>query len=839
MNTYTKEEAMQASKDYFGGDELASEVFVNKYAMKNKELAVLEKTPKQTHKRLAKEFARIESQFKNPMTEQEIFELFDGFKYIVPQGSPMFGIGNKFQKVSLSNCFVIKTVDSYGGICRADERLVQISKRRGGVGIDISPIRPKGMNTNNSSLTTDGIVLFMERYSRSIREVGQSGRRGALMISISVHHPEVMNFIRVKRDLQKVTGANISVRVTNEFMMAVKNDRDYELRWPVNSKNPSIKRKVKAKEVWDTLVESNYMSAEPGILFWDNIITNSPADSYVEDGFETISTNPCGELPLCENDSCRLMVLNLASYIQNPFTEEATFDIELFREHVAKAQRLMDDLVEMEIEAVNGIIAKIEKDPEDEEIKRNELSLWTEIRDKCAAGRRTGLGITALGDATAMMGLIYGEPDSLKFTEKVYRTLRDEAYRSSVEMAKERGAFSVWNADKEKDNKYLNRLPADLKKEMAKVGRRNIGLLTTAPAGSISVLTQTSSGFEPVFKAQYFRKRKLMENDKDEPDFIDDSGDGWKEYAVYHHGLKRYMEATGKEFKDSPYNGAEANSIDHHKRVEMQAVATKFVDHAISSTVNLPSDVSKELVSDLYMEAWSKGCKGLTIYRDGSRDGVLTGEKTSTRKCEDCTDATEKMIEMIQKGHRPEHIIPASAPKRFEVLPCDIHRSKVGGGDWLFFVGIHNNQPYEVFGGDSAEFTIPHKYRKGWIQKNGKVDGVTQYNLILGSLDDDNEKLEFKGISKHFNNYEYGAFTRTISLSVRHGVPIKYICEQITKKGVEGDLFSFQRAMARIMKKYISEGEKSGLVCPDCSSTDVVYKNGCPTCMVCGYSNCS
>jgi ribonucleoside-diphosphate reductase alpha chain len=539
------------------------------------------------------------------------------------------------------------------------------------------------------------------------------------------------------------------------------------------------------------------------------------------------------------------MAINLTSYIDNPFTDKASFNRSKFKKHVRMAQRIMDDLVELEIEAVKAIIKKVKKDPEDTATKSNELNLWEEILKKCINGRRTGLGITGLGDFISMLNIKYGSDESISLVDDVYSILRNEAYKSSIEMAKERGSFPIFDPKKERGNKYLSKLPPNIRAEMNKVGRRNIGCLTTAPVGSGSTVSAimdlfgTSSGFEPVFKCEYKRKRKLTENDTDKPDFIDEMGDKWKEYIITHSGLQKFKDITGKGFKDSSYCGAEAGDLDFIKRVEMQAKATQYVDHAISSTINLPIDIDIETVSKLYITAWECGCKGLTIYRSGSRDGVLTGIDSS-RHCEDCDEASKELVKLIEEGLRPTKIIPAAAPKRPEVLECDIHRSRVGGGDWLFFVGKLNGRPYELFGGDSAEFTIPHKYRNGWIRKNGKDDeGVTQYNLILGSLEDENEKLEFKGIAKHFNNYEYGAFTRLTSLTMRHGAPIKYICEQITKKGVEGDLFSFQRAMARVLKKYIAEGEKSEAECPMCRSTDVIYKNGCPTCQICGHSNCA
>ena len=842
MKTYTKEEALKKSVEYFNGDELAAEVFVSKYAMKNEKMELVECSPEQMHRRLAKEFARIEQKYPNPMSEEEIFGLFDRYKYVCPQGSPMFGIGNPYQKVSLANCFVIDVVDSYGGILRADERIAQVAKRRGGLGLDLSPIRPKGLPTKNSALTTDGIVIFMERFSNTSREVAQAGRRGALMESISVHHPEVLNFIKAKRDLKKVTGANISVRISDEFMEAVKKNTTYEQRWPVDSSKPTVKHNVKAREIWDELVKSNWLSGEPGILFWDTIVKNSPADSYVSDCMGTSCTNPCGELPLSPNSACILLLQNLVSYVKNPFSENPVFDEDLFRINTIKSQRLIDDMVDLEIEAVSKIIDKVESDPESPEVKYNELNLWKSIRETCAKSRRTGLGITGLGDFIAMMGQKYGSKESVKTVEKVFNIIRDEAYRSSIQMAKERGAFPIWDAKKEKDNKFLNRLPKDILAEMSEVGRRNIACLTVPPAGSVSTQTQTSSGFEPVYMAEYVRKRKLMDGEKETPDFIDELGDKWKNYKIEHVGLKKYKAITGKEFKDSPYFGAQAEEIDYETRVKMQAMATSFTDHAISSTINLPNNVDINTVDKLYMLAWESGCKGLTIYRDGSRDGVLTKEASkNTKECDDCDEASRKLKDLIQKGARPTKIYPSASPKRENVIPCEIHRSKVRKGDWIFFVGLHNGQqPYEVFGGDSAKFTIPHKYKHGWIIKNGKnKSGITQYNLVLGSLEDKDEKLEFKDINKHFNNKEFGAFTRMVSLHLRHGTPIRYICEQLTKTGCAGDLFSFQRAMSRILKKYIADGEKSEVECPICKSTDVYYKGGCPTCKVCGNSNCS
>lgn len=1305
MKAYTKEEAIQKSKEYFEGDELAAEVFVTKYALRNDKLELLECSPDMMHRRLAKEFARIEQKYPNPLSEEEIFNLLDHYRYIVAQGSPMFGIGNPYQRTSISNCFALDVADSYGGICRADERIAQISKRRGGCGLDISSLRPKGLPTKNSALTTDGIVVFMQRFSNTSREVAQAGRRGALLLSISVHHPEVLNFIRSKMDLNKVTGANISVKITDEFMDALKKDKTYEQRWPVEGSKPVISQEVKAKEVWDEIIRCAHRSGEPGILFIDTIQKNSPADSYSDLGYKSITTNPCltgetlvyvadgrgnvpikqlanegrdvpvfcydnkgkviirtmrnpritgykkriykvtldnncvirctenhkfrmkdgsyktvsdlikgdslsiitrfeasikdflhdsrtrsgdyywinngfssnvaehriiashflnknktiegvihhidyntknnnyknlrimsckehnklhsrrmmgdnnpmrraktewnqkkwnkyhqnmsiavsgdkngrylgitnedllqkavnfskllgrrfskkewqsyarknnlpiefskwrgdyfggilgmsklaaticgfdyihedprtvriflkmkeqgyeckiengmvlvkkcceeckkdfwinysnreigfcnllcahksnkmtgmlkkeslkdnqcsmftllknklnrmplrkewkqicrennisshfgdygfksyselcdsseyfnhrvvsieldsiedvyngtvdefhnffvggfqsltkngkqkwiyinnkncGELPLGGNlGSCILLLQNLLSYVENPFTDKAKFNEELFKKNTFIAQKLIDDMVDIELECIDRIIEKIKSDPEDDKTKANELDLWMSVRKTCNDSRRTGLGITALGDCIAALNIKYGSKESIKIVETIYSILRNEAYRSSIQMANDRGAFPIWDAKKEKDNEFLNRLPEDILKDMRKYGRRNIACLTTSPAGSVSTQTQTSSGFEPVFMIEYVRKRKLTENDKDKPDYIDNSGDKWKEYKIEHNGLKLFKKITGKEYKDSPYFGSLASEIDYEARVKMQAVATQYTCHAISSTINLPNDIDIKTVDSIYKLAYKEGCKGLTVYRDGSRDGVLTKTSTKTKDCEDCDEASKILGDLVRQGQRPQNIILSPAPKRPEIVECEIQRSKVGGGDWLFFIGMFGNSPYEVFGGDAEEFTIPHKYKKGWIIKNGKnKDGITQYNLVLGSLDDPNEKLEFRGIAKHFNNKEYGAFTRVISLCLRHGVPIKYISQQLLKTGCAGDLFSFQRAMARVLKKYIVDGEKSGGECPMCHSEEIYYKNGCPTCKICGHSTCS
>jgi ribonucleoside-diphosphate reductase alpha chain len=835
---YQKEEVIEKATEYFGGNDLAADVWSRKYALHDENGDFCELTPQDTHVRLAKEFARIERKYPNPMSEEEILGLIEGFGYVIPQGSPMFGVGNPFQLVSVSNCFVIDTKDSYGGILNSDERIAQISKRRGGVGLDISPLRPKGMSTKNAAKTTDGIKLFMERFSNTTREVGQQGRRGALMLSISVHHPEVISFIKAKHDKKHVTGANISVRITDEFMKAVRDGKKYEQRWPVDSENPEIKEKVDAKEVWDVLTWHAHADAEPGLLFWDNVIKNSPADIYSHLGFKTTSTNPCGELPLCPLDSCRLMLNNLAMYVIDPFTEKARFDWALFKTNVQKAQRLMDDLVDIEAESVSQIIAKIKSDPEPDEIKANELALWEGILEKCINGRRTGLGITALGDCIAMQNIAYGSDEGLAFVDKVYQTLRNEAYKSSVIMAKERGAFEGFDASLEKGHPFLKKLPLAIRKDMKLYGRRNMALLTTPPAGSTSIVAAlskafkifgSSSGFEPIYLAQHFRKVKQEAIDETEADFVDAMGDKWKSFEVNHAGLQLFMEITGKTFQESPYFGSQSGDLDFIRRVEMQATATSSVDHAISSTLNLPKDTTVEAVGDIYLKAWEMGCKGLTIYRDGCRDGVLTKGK----ECDECDEGSDAIRE------RPQNIVLTSAPKRTKVLECDIIRSKVGGGDWLFFVGRHQGRPYEIFGGESPEdLHIPQKYKTGWVVKDGVDADRTLYDLYLGDIDDDDERLSFHNIAKAFKNYQHAPFSRLISASLRHGVPINVICEQITKDP-EDDLFSYARAISRVLKRYIKDGEVSGLECPECHSSEMIYKNGCPACMICGASSCS
>src|SRR5258708_21231532 len=724
MKKSTYDQVLNASLDYFNGDELAAKVFTDKYALQNKDGEYLELTPTDMHHRLAKELARIESKYPNPMTEDEIFKLLDRFKYIVLQGSPMSAIGNTFQLQSAGNCYVVDSpLDSYGGICKTDQELAQLMKRRSGIGTDISKIRPKGVATKNAARTTDGIGVFMERFSNTCREVAQNGRRGALLLSISIEHPEIETFITIKRDLKKVTGANISIRLTDEFIEAAKNDKDFILRWPVESKNPVITKTIKARELWDKIIDSSWLSAEPGLFFWDNVIKNSIPDVYADEypDFRTQSSNPCGEI-LMGIDSCRLTIVNLQSFVNNQFTEKASFDFKLFGRITQKAKRIMDDIIDLEIELIGRIIDKINSDPEPEEIKSVELNMWKRFLRNCIQGRRTGLGITALGDAIAMLNVKYGSKKSIDITHKIYRALAVAAHTSSCIMANERGAFPIFNYKKEKDHDYLNDIMKDCGEDVINMwkntGRRNVALTTTAPAGSISTLTQTTSGIEPPYLLQYKRRKKINPSDKlARVDFVDQMGDKWQEFIVNHHGLQQWMDITGEtDIKKSPYWGATSNDVDWVASVDIQAAAQKSIDHSISKTCNLPNSATKELVSDVYMRAWETCCKGFTVYRDGSRAGVLL-------KADE-----ENEIDLIS---RPVSIHTAFAPKRPDLLTCDIKKVKIQGEQWTMFVGLLDNKPYEIFGGLSKYVDIQNKHKSGKIQKNGKVEGISTYNLII------------------------------------------------------------------------------------------------------------
>jgi ribonucleoside-diphosphate reductase alpha chain len=826
--SYSKSEVLERTSAYFDHDELAPDVFM-KYALRDKDDNILEVDPDQMHRRLAREFARIESKYPNPMGEDEIYDLLKNFDDVVPQGSPMSGIGNPHQLQSLSNCFVIdQPHDSYAGILFSDQEQVQIMKRRGGVGFDISTIRPKGQPTSNAARTTDGIGVFMERFSNSCREVAQGGRRGALMLTIDCRHPEIETFIDIKRDLKKVTGANISIRFTDEFMQAVEGNTGFCLRWPVEAhpEDAEIVKMVDAKQIWDKFVDAAWSSAEPGALFWDTVVNNGIVDCYRDVGYKTISTNPCGEIPLSPYDSCRLMVVNLTSFVNDPFTDYARFDFDRFNNVVMKAQRLMDDLVDLEVECVDRVLEKIENDPQPKHVKQIERDLWEKVRAAGLNGRRTGLGVTGLGDTIAALGARYGDNCSIDITREIYKALAVGAHRSSLIMARERGAFPVWDYEKEKDHTYLKRVISSCNGsyyDMWKAtGRRNIALTTTAPVGSVSCLTRTTSGIEPAFLLSYKRRRKITQGDlTSRVDFVDPMGDKWQEYTVYHHWFKKWMDVTGKsDPKESPYWGGTANDIDWVKSVEIQAVAQEWIDHSISKTCNLPNTATRETVNDVYLRAWKSGCKGFTVYRDGCRTGVLVqvDEPKKEKKTED----------------------DRLTPKRPKSLECDIHRATVRSGDtsesWLVLIGLNEGRPYEVFCGIPENIEIPKKYKSGTLIKNGKRDGVTTYNLQVPVGDDDN--LVFKDILNLFDNPTQGAFTRTISLALRHDVPLHYVVEQL-QKDKNSDMFSFGRVIARVLKGYIKDGTKSAEKgCPECGNSELVYQEGCLSCKACGYSKC-
>jgi len=822
VKTYTFKEVLQASLDYFGGDDLAARTFVTKYALQNLDGDYVEKTPSQMHLRLSKEFARIEAKYDNPMNEKEIYGLLDRFKYIVPQGSPMSGIGNDYKVQSISNCFVIESpADSYGGILMTDQEQVQIMKRRGGVGFDLSTIRPKGMPTANAAQTTDGIEIFMDRFSNSCREVAQGGRRGALMLSLDVHHPQVRDFVKIKRDLTRVTGANISLRLSDEFMEAVEKGKKVQLRWPVE---PGIKHTIEewvdAGELWEDIIESAHQCAEPGLLFWGNAKKYTPADIYEEEGFGSVSTNPCGEIILSPNDSCRLMVINLASFVEQPFTAEADFDWAKYEDVVQKAQRLMDDMIDLEIEQIDKILAKIKSDPESEHIKNAELNLWLKIRDAAVNGRRTGLGVTAVGDAVAKMNLVYGSDESIEFVEQMYRALAVGSYKSSVTMAKERGCFPVYSYNKEQGHPFLERIweagGAEFRAQYEKHGRRNIANTTTAPCGSVSILCQTTSGIEPAYTLKYTRRKKINPNDVGASvDFTDDMGDTWSEFTVRHHGFVEWQQIVGKtdaDIEESPYFGGTSNDVDWVQKIKMQGSAQKWICHAISNTTNLPADTTVDTVKDVYMAGYRAGCKGVTVYVDGSRAGVL-----------------------VQSKFR-QH----DAPKRPNRLPCEVHRSRIKIGDthedWLIFVGLLEGKPFEIFGGTTENIELPKKVETGHIVKRSFKSGG-KYDFYYGDSDDPSK---VKDIVRQFDNPDRGWATRMVSLALRHGSPIQYVVEQL-QRDKDADLFDFAKVVGRVLKKFIADGTKpqAEKVCPECGSEDhLVYQEGCVKCLSCGQSKC-
>ena len=833
-------DAVAASKEYFGGDDLAATVWVSKYALKDSFGHIYERTPEDMHRRIAGEIERIENKYPNPMSKEEIFGLLDRFRYIIPQGGPMTGIGNDLQVASLSNCFVIgnrRHADSYGGIFRMDEEQVQLMKRRGGVGHDLSELRPTGTPVLNSALTSTGIVPFMERYSTSTREVAQDGRRGALMLSLSIKHPDAERFIDAKTQSGKVTGANVSIKIDDEFMRAAQENRPYRQQFPIDSDTPKIEVDIDAKRLWEKIIHNAWQSAEPGVLFWDTIIRESVPDCYADQGFTTVSTNPCGEIPLCPYDSCRLLALNLLSYVDEPFTPQAKFDFELFREHVGKAMRMMDDIIDLELEKVELIINKVAEDPEDADIRRVELELWKKIREMALKGRRTGLGITAEGDMLAALGMRYGSDEAIDFAVSVHRTLALEAYRTSVTMAEERGAFEVYDAERERENPMIARIreaDPELYERMAEHGRRNIAMLTIAPTGTTSLMSQTTSGIEPVFRPVYKRRRKINPSDRDKrADFVDAMGEKFEEYYVYHHQFVRWMEKNGydtaklqsisdeeldKWLKASPYYGATANDIDWVAKVRMQGAIQKWVDHSISVTVNLPNDVTEELVADVYRTAWECGCKGVTVYRDGCRDGVLLDAKKAERGKGD-DDARARL-------------------KRPKSIPADIVRFKNGSEDWIAFVGLQDDRPYEVFTGKIEEdaMYIPRKITKGRIIKVREADGTKRYDFQY--VDRYGYTNTIGGISRLFDE-EFWNYAKLISGVLRHGMPIDKVVHLIDGLHLNSEsINTWKTGVQRALKQYIADGTRSKGKCPQCGHEEMAYQNGCLTCMSCGYSKC-
>ncbi len=823
MAVYTKEEALKESTQYFKGDSTASTVFVGKYALRNNNEEIVEATPDDMHRRLATEFAKAEGLYSDGMNFDEIFALFQGFKYVIPQGSPMSAIGNPYSIQSASNCFVIPSpVDSYGGIFQADQQQAQIMKRRGGVGFDISNIRPKGQSTSNAAKTTDGIAVFMDRFSNTCREVAQGGRRGALMLTLSVHHPEIETFINIKRNQTRVTGANISIRVTDAFMRAVKNDEKYTQQWPVDSNNPAISKQVNARDIWNQIVKAAWESAEPGVLFWDNAKNMTPSDIYSDEGFGSTSTNPCGEIVLSPNDSCRLMALNLYTFVENKFTENAYFDFEKFASVAYKAQHLMDSMIDIEIGQVDKIIKKIEDDAEDAQIKKIEYDLWRNIRSAALKGRRTGLGITGLGDAIAALGVTYGSDKSVEITESIYKALAVNAYKATIDMAEVRGSFEVFNYEKEKNHPFLLKVISELGPEYLekwkKFGRRNIALTTTAPTGSVSMMTQTTSGIEPAFSVSYTRRRKINQEDTNVPvAYVDAVGDKFTEYKIFHHAYKEWMEITGltdSDYEKSPYYKATANDVDWRASVDIQAAAQRWVCHSISKTCNLPASVSEELVAQVYMDAWEKGCKGFTVYRDGCRSGILI---------------TEKPKEEVKSDNFSE----VNAPKRPTTLDCEVHHVKIAGQQWVIFVGLYNNRPYEVFGGIAENIQIPRKIKHGKISKVGKKEGRGIYSFSHGEGED---AIVIKDIVKAFASADYAFHTLAVSGLLRTGMGVQYVLDIFNKADEEADIFSFNKVISRVLKHHVKDGTKTGEKCPQCGA-DMIFTEGCKSC-TCGYSKC-
>lgn len=851
------EEAYEEALKYFAGDELAARVWVNKYSMKDSFGNIYEKSPKDMHWRIANEIARIEKKYKNPMSAQEIFDLLDHFKYIIPAGSPMTGIGNNYQVASLSNCFVIGLdgdADSYGAIMRIDEEQVQLMKRRGGVGHDLSHIRPKGSPVNNSALTSTGLVPFMERYSNSTREVAQDGRRGALMLSVSIKHPDSEAFIDAKMTEGKVTGANVSVKIDDAFMEAATSDKPYVQQFPVDGDEPLVKREISAKALWEKIVHNAWKSAEPGVLFWDTITRESIPDCYADLGFRTVSTNPCGEIPLCPYDSCRLLSINLYSYVVHPFTKDAYFDMDKFRKHVQIAQRIMDDIVDLELEKIDRIMQKIQQDPQSDEVKGSEYHLWEKIKHKSSQGRRTGVGITAEGDMIAAMGLRYGTPEATEFSVNVHKNLALSAYRSSVTMAQERGAFAVFDASREKNNPFLLRIKeADqqLYADLQKYGRRNIACLTIAPTGTTSLMTQTTSGIEPVFMPVYKRRRKVNPNDTDvHVDFVDEVGDSFEEYIVYHKKFLEWMNVNGidstkkytqeeidKLVAQSPYYKATANDVDWLEKVKMQGAIQKWVDHSISVTVNLPNDVDEALVNRLYVEAWKSGCKGCTIYRDGSRAGVMISVSKSEKK--------QKGKEQAKDNSADQNALPpCKQPEVIEVRPkvleCDVVRFQNNKEKWVAFVGLLDGYPYEIFTGlqdDDEGIVLPKSVVKGKIIKQKQDDGPSRYDFQFENKR--GYKTTVEGLSEKFNP-EYWNYAKLISGVLRYRMPIERVINLVSSLQLKDEsINTWKNGVERALKKYIDDGtEAKGKKCPVCGHETLVYQEGCLICKNCGASRC-
>ena len=843
--TYTFDEAFRASMEYFGGDELAARVWANKYALKDSYGNIFEQTPTDMHWRIAREVARIENHYPNPLTEQQVFELLDHFRYIVPAGSPMTGIGNDHQVASLSNCFVIGLdgdADSYGAVMLMDEEQVQLMKRRGGVGHDLSQLRPKGTPVNNSALTSTGVVPFMERFSNSTREVAQDGRRGALMLSISVKHPDSEAFIDAKMQEGKITGANVSVKLDDEFMQCAIDGKEYTQKFPIDSDAPIVTKKADAKKLWEKIVHNAWKSAEPGVLFWDTILRESIPDCYADLGFRTVSTNPCGEIPLCPYDSCRLLSVNLYSYVVNPFTPEAYFDFDLFKKHVALAQRIMDDIVDMEMEKIDKIIEKVKSDPQADVVKETELHLWQKIKRKSSMGRRTGVGITAEGDMLAAMNLRYGTQEATDFSVEVHKTLALAAYRSSVVMAKERGAFEVYDSEREKNNPFINRIreaEPELYADMLKYGRRNIACLTIAPTGTTSLMTQTTSGIEPVFMPVYKRRRKVNPTDTDvHVDFVDESGDSFEEFIVFHHKFLTWMKINGYDtekrytqeeldqlVEKSPYYKATANDVDWLMKVRMQGAIQKWVDHSISVTINLPNSVDEQLVNRLYVEAWRSGCKGCTVYRDGSRSGVMIAvEKKDKKKAEE------------------KHICepPTVTEVRPKELECDVVRFQNNKEKWVAFVGLLDGYPYEIFTGlqdDEEGISLPKSVNKGKIIKKIDENGKKRYDFQFENKR--GYKTTVEGLSEKFNP-EYWNYAKLISGVLRYRMPIANVIKLVGQLQMDSQsINTWKIGVERALKKYIVDGtEAKGQKCPVCGQETLVYQEGCLICKNCGSSRC-